>query len=219
MDESDLIQGFKELDALSTVEYHQSLEAIVSDPNTQQAADRVGRLIGVYLKEPFAVSIERSEPSIHSRAFREWQLVGSEEFHLRAATEIWQVQALESMRRESMNSNVGLYGFAVDAHYESGFFGRFSENIRKYICGDKAIRKKVDEAVRGASRSGNKLPQLTPEIIVASGGLALGAYLIQVVPLLGMVGAPVVAAVVLILYTLGVDAFCKSGASGAAAER
>jgi hypothetical protein len=44
---------------------------------------------------------------------------------------------------------------------------------------------------------------------VAAGGTALGTLLVQSVPVLGMVGAPVIAAIVVMLYAVGIDAFCK----------
>jgi hypothetical protein len=97
----------------------------------------------------------------------------------------------------------------LDAYQERGFFGYFARVLRKYICGDKQTRKLVDKAIKAATKSGSKVPPLTPEAIVASGGCALGVILIERIPMLGMVGAPVIGATVLILYSLGVEAFCQ----------
>jgi hypothetical protein len=46
-------------------------------------------------------------------------------------------------------------------------------------------------------------------VLVQAGGLALGAYLVARIPVFGFVGAPVVAGFVLVLYSIGSDAFCK----------
>lgn len=46
-------------------------------------------------------------------------------------------------------------------------------------------------------------------MLVQAGGLALGAYLVARIPVFGFVGAPVVAGFVLVLYSIGSDAFCK----------
>jgi len=84
---------------------------------------------------------------------------------------------------------------------------------------DAAMRKRATwprrTSARASSKSGKFAPiagetRLSrPEGIVGAGGLTLGVYLVQPVPILGMVGAPVIAAVVVILYTLGVNAFCQ----------
>jgi hypothetical protein len=58
------------------------------------------------------------------------------------------------------------------------------------------------------SSSDKKNPVVTPETIVGTGGLALGVELVHAVPVMGMVGAPVVAGLVVILYKLGVEGFC-----------
>ena len=67
----------------------------------------------------------------------------------------------------------------------------------------------METALKGAGKADKRIPVVTPEIIVGSGGLTIGVVLVQSVPILGIVGAPVIAAVIIILYTLGVDAFCK----------
>jgi hypothetical protein len=87
--------------------------------------------------------------------------------------------------------------------------------LHKYICGDEAIRKKVKDAIKASLKMEGQLNTLTPEAIVGAGGLTLWVYLVQSVPALGMVGAPVIAGIVVILYVLGVKAFCQwSGCSG-----
>lgn len=173
---------------------------------------RLGRLIGVLIKEPFAVPQTLPTPSSPSGACRSWELVGPEQFATHTAN--WQSQALEIIRTELTADEpyvaaLNNYELAKYAHDEMGFFGFFARSLGKYLCGDKKIRKKVDDAVKAGAKLGNRIPALTPETIVGAGGLSLGAYLVQHVPVLGIAGAPVVAAVVLILYTLGVDAFCK----------
>jgi hypothetical protein len=220
LDEAALRQGLAELDQLSTLEYHESLSEVLSDPVLDDSAARVGRLVGVVLKEPFATVHTRSQPSFNSKAFREWELVDEASFDavLRAT---WQYPVLETMRLDlALNAphfaSMSTYRFALDAHHESGFFGAFAESVRKYICGDKEIRKKVSDALKAAGRTGSKLPPITPETVVTAGGLALGVFLVQAIPLLGIVGAPVIAALLLILYTLGIDAFCSWSRGGRA---
>lgn len=74
-----------------------------------------------------------------------------------------------------------------------------------HICGAPEIRQKVADAL--AKIPGGKV--VTPEGAVATGGLGLGVYLVDAVPTLGLVGAPVIAGLIVILYTLGVRGFCE----------
>jgi hypothetical protein len=214
VDEKELKSGFVELDELAQLEYHESLNDIARDPDPEHRAIRLGRLVGVMIKQPFAEVQKLGQPSHRTGAYRAHNLVDAKDFKKPSRTKTWQYKALERMQNDlSSNDNyiaqLSLYQFAEYAHHEVGFFGFFAREIRDYICGDKKIRKKVDDAIKSASRTGAKLPKLTPEVIVGAGGLTLGAYLVQTIPILGMVGAPVIAAIVLILYTLGIDAFCK----------
>lgn len=224
MDKETIERGFRELDQLSLAEYRETLAEVLTDklPKGDRAV-RLGRLVGVLLKQPFADPETLTHPSFPSGAYRAWRLVDAEKFKLRATT-TWQYRVLERMQQELSFeerhlAHYSLYQFAVDAQHERGFFTFFALTLRKYICGDKTIRKKVEEAVGALGKAGGaKMPPITPEAIVGAGGLILGVYLVQKIPILGMVGAPVVAAAVVILYTLGVDAFCDWSANLRTAE-
>lgn len=207
MDAAVLEKGFADLELLADAEYRQSLESVLSDPDAERSAVRIGRLVGVMLKEPFAQSVQLDQPSHRTSAYRAWNLRDEKEFKQRQGT--WQYRALDQIRTDLSLEHLSVFQIAQDAQHETGFFGYFARDLRKYICGDKAIRKELDDAIKKASKSGTKLPQLSPEYVVGAGGLSLGVFLVQNVPVLGLVGAPVIAAVVLILYQLGVGAFCK----------
>lgn len=100
------------------------------------------------------------------------------------------------------------YTFAVYAQEETGFFGYFAQAIRRYVCGDPVVRARLREAIDEARKNGVSVSETNPEVLVASSGAALGAYLVDIVPILGFAGVPVLAALVLILYRLGVEGFC-----------
>lgn len=214
MDVEELKRGFLELDQLSQAEYRETLAQVVRDPVQERRSIRLGRLVGVLLKQPFAEPKILAHPSIRTGAYRAWHLVDANKFDTHSRN-TWQLQVLEQMQRElSLEERhlegYSLYQFAVDAQHERGFFAFFALTLRKYICGDKKMRKKVEEALNALAKAGGpKVPAITPEAIVGAGGLTLGVYLVQSIPILGMVGAPVIAAVVVILYSLGVDAFCN----------
>ena len=213
MNQEDLAKGFAQLDSLARDEYRQALKDVASDDNHKRAAIRVGRLIGVMLKEPFAESQTVEQASNRTKAYRSWHLTGAEAFDDPKKRETWQYKTLEALRDELASKyhnyrTESVYGLARDANKETGFFGYLARSLRNYICHAPEIRKKVDESIKDAQGNIN-IPNITPEMIVGSGGLALGGYLVSAIPILGFVGAPAIAGIVVILYTLGVDAFCE----------
>lgn len=213
INEATIRYGFSELERLARLEYRESLVTVVGDPDDERSAVRVGRLIGVLLKKPFAVESCREQPSSRTKAYRSWDLVGKGEFEDLSRTPRWQSRALGEIRVELISEEPYLeeytaYDFAFLAHNETGFFGYFARAVRKYICGDKAIGKKVEDALKEFAREG-EWRALTPDVIMRNGGLTLGVYLVSAIPLMGMVDAPVIAGLVIILYKLGIKAFCE----------
>lgn len=211
MNKSELKKGFEELDHLAFEEYHKSLEDLLRDKNDRRRRARLARLTGILMKRPFADPTYHGTQGSRTGAYRRWELKDSQEFAKAGLRNRESLQLLERIRKELSSKNDQAAGastvfkFAEDARDETGFFGYFSKVLRDYICGDPEIRKKVKEILKKHA----KLPEITPETIVAAGGLTLGGYLVSVIPVLAFAGAPIVAAVVLILYTIGVDAFCK----------
>ncbi|MCA1510185.1 DNA/RNA non-specific endonuclease [Bradyrhizobium sp. NBAIM01] len=205
----DIQGGVVQLDQLARVEYHQSLQEIVAEKDKERAARRLGRLVGVVLKEPFATPSELKEKSRRTSAYRSWELKPQQDFEAAAKTHPEALKRLEWLRGELSKQGMmttDSYQLALQAHHESGFFALLMRVMRGYICGDPKIRKMIDEAFKKIGKLG-KAP--TPETVVGAGGLTLGAYLVQLIPALGMLGAPVIAALILILYLLGSKAFCE----------
>ena len=60
-----------------------------------------------------------------------------------------------------------------------------------------------------AKAAGFSPRHLRPEVLIQAGGLALGSHLVTHVPVFAFVGAPVIAGFVLVLYSIGADAFCS----------
>jgi len=212
LDEEAIRDGFALLDSLALEEYRETLASVASDADADRSVVRVGRLVGVLLKEPFATPHPLAQPSPRTAAYRSWSLVSVDEFRAPKRSSTWQYEALDRIRSELVPEEPYLaqwsaYQFAQYAQSEVGFFGFFARAVRRYICGDKEIRQRVAEALEESS-SDKKNPVVTPETIVGTGGLALGVELVHAVPVMGMVGAPVVAGLVVILYKLGVEGFC-----------
>ncbi len=217
LNETNLAQGFAELEALSQAEYALRLEDLVAstqDDETMGLA-KIGRLIGVTMKRPFASPVDLDTPSAGTSALREWVL-NMDSFADPALQQSWQYRTLERLKNdEFVIAEIGwsaptVLDWALLAKTERGFFGNLLLNFRGVVCGDKRIRGEIEKTVEEVRRHVGPAPKVTPELIVGAGGMALGVHLVQSVPILGLVGAPVIAGLVLLIYTLNVDALCRT---------
>ena len=217
MEAIELELSLKQLDTLADKEYHESLVAIATRPGDSDELRllRIGRLLGVVLKQPFAVSKDLDVPSHYTGAYRAWTLKPEADFEDPQTQSCWQYQALEAFRLDpevirSLGGELpSVYNLAEIAQGERGFFWYLATSCREYLCRDPKLRSQIKREVEKAKTSGFVLKNVTPEIIVASGGLTIGAMLVQAVPTLGMMGAPVIAGLVFIIYSIGIDAFCR----------
>jgi hypothetical protein len=201
------------LEDLAQAEYGESLSQIAIQPGDEEEMRlyRLGRLIGVTLKEPFASVETLPSPAPYSRAYRAWHLDQSK-FQNDSP---WQYQALDALRADQdVIDSLGwkpstVYDLATAAQYERGFFRFLVVSCRKYLCRNAELRSTIESEIQAAKRAGFDITNVTPEIIVASGGLAIGAQLVASIPVLGIVGAPVIGGLVFIIYSIGIDAFCN----------
>jgi hypothetical protein len=211
MDTEELKQGLQQLDQLAQADYHEKLASVASANDPKTVFDRVGRLVGVTLKEPFAEPRQLAHPSQYTGSLRAWELAPNclSDPSLQST---WQYRTLEALLREEAETGhcfQSVEQLAMDAHYERGFFGYLARSASKYICGDTALRAEIDKSIADAKAQGFTTKHLSPEILVQAGGLALATTLIAHIPILAVVGAPVIAGFVLIFYSIGADAFCQ----------
>lgn len=212
MEASELESGIDALEQLSQTEYRQGLSTILARPGTEQGESllRVGRLIGVELKKPFATSRTTAEPSEFSGAYREWIVKSSEQLDEASLSQTWQYQVVDRLRHEESTEGTWVpettLEFVQYVPTERGFFGYLARSFRRYICQDPTLAGQVAANIEGARRVG--LDILDPKTAVAATGAALGTLLVQSSPVFGVIGVSGIAGIVLVLYSVGLDAFC-----------
>jgi hypothetical protein len=207
--ETEQIQeGLAVLNSLAQEEYHIDLDSILADTARTQEERllRVGRLVGVVLKEPFATDVPIDPATSHTGAYRGWQLDGSA-FAKPEKQTTWQYGVLESLRKEE-GWPPTVYDFAGFLQVETGFFGSLVNSTRKYICGDPVLRQRIDAEVKASLPGGGTVPLAA----MGAGAMELANILVQYVPWLGGAGAPLIAGLclwlVLSIRAIGTDAFC-----------
>jgi len=190
------------------------LSEVAAEADEKETLDRVGRLIGVTMKQPLAEPQPVDTPTITTRAYRQWELK-DEKTILDTEQNTWQYQTLAALSQdEQVIESLGyqppsVYGLAVDAHHERGFFAILTVSCRKYLCSEPKLREEISNQIEDARRAGIDIRNVTPETIVAVGGAAVGTVLIQSIPILGLVGTPVIAGLLVIIYKIGMHAFCQ----------
>ena len=216
MDTQKLEAALYELNDLALKEYHEPLARVADRPGDDEATRilRLGRLIGVEMKKPFASAKERDSPSPFSGAYRAWDLKPESAFDDPKNQNTWQYQTLEALHSDTaviaaFGQESSVYVLAGSAVGERGFFGYLVVATRDYLCKKGDLRAEVEREVEAARKNGLDLKNVTPEGIVLAGGLGLGATLVQAIPILGFVGPPAIAGLVFIIYKIGLNAFCS----------
>ena len=162
MEKETLLSGLKRLDYLSNKEYREKLSRVLLNPedDVDYKITRIGRLMGVELKQPFALAKRREKPSYNTRAYRTWQLKKKNTFAKQKDT--WQHRVLESfLENERILDELQMRGYSLEtysvaevAQSEGGFWGYLAEVCRDYICQDKKIREKIEENIKAVKKTG-----------------------------------------------------------------
>src|SRR2546430_2668775 len=94
-------EGLAVLNNLAQEEYHKDLDSILADPARTQEERllRVGRLVGVVLKEPFATAVPIDPTTSYTGAYRGWGL-NIEAFDASEKQATWQYGVLEAFLKE-----------------------------------------------------------------------------------------------------------------------
>jgi hypothetical protein len=211
VDEPQLTAALQELDKLSHEEYRKSLAEVAMSGDEKERRDRLGRLVGVVLKEPFAIKFNSDTPSPHTGAYRGWEL-NQEAFRNETALSSWQGQVLAEIRQnkhviEALGyQEASIQGLATMAQYERGWFRFLVVACREYLCNPQ-VRQEIDGQLQAARKAGFDVRD--PNMLVGSGAAgAIGTILIQNVPILGLVGVPVIVLLTIIISNIGLNAFC-----------
>ena len=200
-----LQKGLELLNNLAQEEYHEDLNSNMPDPTQQQERLlRIGRLLGVVLKEPFATAVPRDPTTSSTGAYRAWNLLDESAFNTPAKQTTWQYGVLESLCKEEGKPQT-VYDFAHYLQYERSFFGYLAISTSKWICGDPALKQKIDTEVKASQQGGGAVQ------LISKGTLSttVATLLVLHVPWLAVAGAPLIAGFVLLIICIGTDAFCE----------
>ena len=170
--EQAMMAAYAKLSDLAEAEYGQTLAELLADDRPVHGSEydnftvrdshdafwRLGRLIGITVKEPFAKPADRKAQESQTEARRVWVLDRQtlEVEH----PELWQYNLLTEFLVDT--ERVGYFNwmppkglaeaeevalFLVNAHSERGVFGTLAKAARPYLCKDPEVRKKLTKTV------------------------------------------------------------------------
>ncbi|MEU6351040.1 hypothetical protein ABZ896_17155 [Streptomyces sp. NPDC047072] len=221
MRQDALEKAVAELDQLSRDEYDSGLFDLLTDRHRPELERnwRLGRLLGVAVKKPFAAKSPLDPGLSRTQARRAWELL-PETFDDGESQATWQFQVLATLASDVEVAELsGLYppeegipitelvrAAATKMQQERGFFRCMALSAHKYLCGDPAVRANVDESVRA---SGVQNLPLDSKSLVGVGAASAADVISTNVPMLGVSGELLIVGFLIIIGNIGLDGFCS----------
>jgi len=199
------------LEALSQRHYRRPLVDLLGNVDMPLGRRQYARLLGVMLKEPFAIERKRRRSTATGAIIAlDWK---ADDELQRAVSGTWQFACMSTLMSEQQGRSLS-QGEAVQCLYNYKYetsLGKFVfEAFRDRICGDPQKSKVIREALAAAKKAGVSLTEPT----VA--GLSAGAASVVAVAIgsllsapLAAVCAPLVGGLSLLIIQTGVDGFCR----------
>lgn len=204
--DDEVAKALRRLKRLAKAEYGRSLSSLVEEAqpgswDNDLATRRLGRLVGVEMKRPFAHP--KAKPSPQTRAKRSWTLKEETQFARSLATkkgapEARVLEILTTAYRVDHPTAVDVYAIARELHHEWGWFRQLVVWLHPQLCDDISLFSRLRNAV-GDAGAGAMDVALATQVASIVGQVLTG------VPL------PVLIAVALFIIRTGTTEFCKLG--------
>jgi hypothetical protein len=194
-------------DAISLRDYGISFSNLLESVDTPLGRRQFARLIGVIVKEPFA--IERQRPPSESTKARfglDWK--PDKEIKLKAPG-TWQLDFIRTLESENEKRPISEQEAILELtrfKFETSLGKFIFESFRNRICDDPKTSAAIRTAIKEA---GVKL--ITPTTASISVGLAsviAVAIASALTPAMAAVASPVIGGIALLIMQIGVDGFC-----------
>jgi hypothetical protein len=189
------------LDRLAQGEYDQTLAETLAEPDQEFAFRRVGRLFGVYLKEPFALNFEYDPnvPTNWAKSRRYWEIHELPDEGIIAANEA-QFALLEKIARE--------WNRPIEYVAEFNVFLSLCRRFRPIACGEAKALEDVEKIAKDLEKQGTPTAMLSLNQGLGIAAAAMAAYLVQQLPDLSDY-SPIVTGASLLFLCFGQRKLCQ----------
>jgi endonuclease G, mitochondrial len=199
-----------DFDAISRRHYGISFSQLLANVDTPLGRRQFARLMGVIVKEPFAIENKRKpSASTHARIGLEWK--PDAEINSKAPG-TWQLDFVRALASENMGHELSESEAISELtyfKYETSLGKFIFDAFRKRICGDPKASAAVRDAIKKAKKAGVTLVEPTAaHISVGAASVIAVAVASVLTPTLAVVASPVIGGIALLIMQVGVDGFC-----------
>lgn len=197
----ELAAGLSELERLAIGEYEAKLMDVIAAKD-ELAFKRVGRLMAVWLKEPFATPLRYNPdlPQNWAKSNRAWE-IHSPTVHATTTDEKNRLKILDAVASEWDRPVAHLAEFNI--------LQSISKRLRPVVCGDSKAFKDVDEIAKQLEKQGTHVSTFTPRDVLSSASLSIAGYLVNHVDFLSLNHLPLVTGATLLISCLGYRELCS----------
>lgn len=196
-----LEEGWAELDSLSREEYGVSLLDVLKESDELLSFNRVGRVIAVSIKYPFAQSFpyDPELPSNWAKTKRAW--------------EIREPVAMQTICDHRIQFEL-LTQVAVDWKRPIEFLAEFNifhwlcKRLRPVVCGEAKSLENAEKIAKDVKKAGTDVTLFSLNQLLGAASVTIATYLVQSVTVLSG-SAPLVTGVTLLALCFGQRKLCK----------
>lgn len=194
-------EGINILSDLSEGEFHKDINDIVISQEEELAFKQIGRLLCVWIKQPFSESFyyDPDIPWNWAKSFRAWEIR----------------EPISNSAKENSSQQFELLSqFAQEwdrpVHHlaEFNIFLSICKRIRPFICNENKVFEQAEKVGKELVKSGHKVSIISLNDLIGVGALSVGTYLIQNVSFLSSAPLPIVAGLIVLLSCYGQRKFC-----------
>lgn len=198
----ELEQGLKPLTELAEGEYGQPFWALFSGADEYLTFSRVGRLMCVWLKQPFAQPFpyDRALPSNWAKSLRYWEISGPV-----PTTAIDQ----NRLQADLLNLIAEEWHRPVEYLGEYNIFHSLCRWLRPAFCGTSEVMQQTEGAAKELREQGHDVALWSRAQLLNTVTYGVQSYLLQSVPALSPEHLPIIAGFTLLAIIFGQNTLCR----------
>ena len=198
--EDSLQIGWSALDGICRGEFGLPLQGVLAQQDDALNFKRVGRLMAVWVKHPFAQPFPY-DPDLQSnwaKSQRAWEIHGPVDPTVINAHRL-QFELLAAFAHEWERPTEFLAEFNI--------FHSLCRRLRPAICGEAKALENAEKIAKDLQKAGTNIALLTPNQLLGATAVTVASYLVQALPFLSP-HAPIVTGASLLAVCLGHRIFC-----------
>src|ERR1035437_8067914 len=191
-----LEEGLAALSTLSEGEFRATLTNVLVDGDPALAFGRVGRLMAVWLKHPFAESFpyDPNAPGNWAKSQRAWEI------HRPIANVAHKDTAA---RRDLLLNFAAEWGRGIDQLAEYNIFLSMCKRLRPVVCGESKVVEQADKIAADLRKKGVTVSGFSLNDMLGAASLTIATYLVQHVSFLSAGVLPLVSGATLLVCCFG----------------